>query len=117
MGKLKSELNLDLTQNFRSTRDSHKRQITRVTDCGLERLGDLDFDLLAGSCTVSDDVMVLCFSLGNGKQCRRGSDPVGQFTKFEESEFNHERIHMSASEGNCFFFSILTHMCELGTHA
>ena len=103
LGELKNKLNFKLIQNFRSTTASHKRQITQVSDCGLKRLGNLDFDMFAGGCFASNDVMVLCFGDGNNKQCRSGSNPTGQFTTIQQSEFDHFRTRMSASEGSCVF--------------
>ena len=31
---------------------NEKRQISKVTGCGLKRIGDLDFDFHAGACTL-----------------------------------------------------------------
>ena len=52
--------------------------------------------------------MVLCFDLDDNQQCRRGTDPTGQFTKIQKSPYHHTRIRMTASNGtlsfHCFFF-------------
>ena len=71
-----------------------------MSDCGLKRLGNLDFDMKGGSCFASNDIMVLCFDQIDSQQCRRGTNPTGQFTEIQKSKFDHTVIRMSASNGN-----------------
>lgn len=77
----------------------YKDQISLVSDCGLTRVGTLDFDLLLGSCFANQNYIILCFSEDNMKQCRRSSDPVGTFEKLQKSQFSHYAVRLSASEG------------------
>ena len=77
----------------------YKDQINLVSDCGLTRVGSLDFDLLLGSCLANQNYIILCFSEDNMKQCRRSSDPLGTFEKLQKSQFSHYAIRLSASEG------------------
>ena len=71
-------------------------QISVVTDCGISRLGDLEFDFDSGSCgtfNIKDKpIILLCFSFGwNTRQCRtlqshnNGSLPAGAdfYTSFQ----------------------------------
>ena len=71
-------------------------QISVVTDCGISRLGDLEFDFDSGSCgtfIIKDKpIILLCFSFGwNTRQCRtlqnryNGSLPAGAdfYTSFQ----------------------------------
>ena len=53
-----------------------------------------------GSCFASNDIMVLCFDQIDSQQCRRGTNPTGQFTEVQKSKFDHTLIRMSASNGN-----------------
>ena len=76
-----------------------KDQISLVSDCGLTKVGTLDFGFLLGSCFSNQNYILLCFSEDNLKQCRRSSDPLGTFEELEKSQFSHYAIRLSASEG------------------
>ena len=71
-----------------------------VSDCGLKRIGDLDFNMFYGSCFSSNDVMVLCFDRYETEQCRRGTSPTGEFTEIEKTNYDHVFIRLSASKSN-----------------
>ena len=76
------------------------RQVSKVTNCGIERIGDLEFDFLDGSCFSTDQYIVLCFDESNSKQCRLGTSALGTFQNIQKSTFGHRGIHMSVSNGN-----------------
>ena len=79
-----------------------KRQISEVTDCGLTRVGTLEFDLDSGACTVDNqDRIYLCFNdkRGDLRSCRRGVEPTGDFDLLPFSMFEHRFIRIAASNG------------------
>ena len=74
------------------------KQISEVTQCGVRRIGTLDFRHLLGSCSnVGDQEIYLCFDKGDIRQCRSGVDPVGKFTEIAPSTYDHYRSRTSAS--------------------
>ena len=96
-------MNLVLIRNFRSvSSDGTDHQITQISDCGLKRIGDLDFNMYYGSCFSTNKEMVLCFGQNDGQQCRIGSDPTGEFIKIAKSKFYHQSISLTASKGKGF---------------
>ena len=84
---------------LRSGLSSLKYQISKVTGCGLKRIGDLAFSMRYGSCFTTDAYMVLCFSQNEEDQCRRGTNPMGSFEPIEKSKFDHYLNRLSASKG------------------
>ena len=84
---------------------SYARQLTRVDDCTLRRVGSLSFDLQYGSCAVGASQIVLCFSDSDYKRCYRSDDPfkftTGEYSMVSRSNENHEEIRISSSSGNC----------------
>ena len=78
------------------------RQISQVTGCGLERIGNLAFDLRSGACTViRNKQIMLCFDYQNyeGRVCRVGQSPTGSFNKIQESNYHHYGTHIASNEG------------------
>ena len=49
---------------------SHLRQISRVENCALTRVGDLAIDMEAAGCTKTTNAILMCFSNKNGDQKR-----------------------------------------------
>ena len=88
--------------------ESKERQISRVDGCGIIRIGTLDFDLVLGACTVTQNTILLCFDLirSNGRQCRKASSPTGLFSAIPESNYVHYRTAIAANGGKpkTFFF-------------
>ena len=80
---------------------SYKTQISRIENCGLNRVGDLEFDFYAGACTnYIDEQIFLCFSnTDNYKLCRKSSQPLGQFELVADCEHKHIDIRIASSEG------------------
>ena len=88
------------------------RQILKVTDCSIEKVGKLRFDFRYGACAaVNEESIYLCFSDRDGnsrKQCYVGTDPVGPFSKTNQSQFSHDLTRIAASEGSYFNLNYLT---------
>ena len=79
-----------------------KRQISRVKDCGLKRIGNLDFDFLHGTCALMQSTtLVLCFDWFRygGKVCRIADSPTASFKKIRESNYHHYAIKIVSNEG------------------
>ena len=51
------------------------RQISKVNDCRLKRVGDLPFEFVYGACGTfdvsSEQRVMLCFDMGEQRKCRR----------------------------------------------
>ena len=76
-----------------------QRQIAKVSDCTLSRVGTLPFTLYGGSCTVADNQLFLCF--GDSRSCNKTVDPMGDFTGLQPSIYSHRFIRMASSERKC----------------
>ena len=95
---------------------NERRQISQVTGCGLERIGNLAFDF-SGACTViSNKEIMLCFSWwnGEGRVCRVGQSPTGSFNTIKQSNYHHYLTHIASNEGTSRIFLIfcLTHQID-----
>ena len=77
------------------------RQISRLSECHLQRVGTLDFTHHAGACTaVSDTKVYLCFDWISGRnKCRYADDPLNTFTEAGSSVYSHAVTNIAAS--NC----------------
>ena len=78
-----------------------RRQISKLSGCGLERIGTLDFDHYRGACTgVSDTTIYLCFSNASSdrKRCRYAENPLETFAEAASSFYDHEWTSIAASE-------------------
>ena len=75
-------------------------QISKLTGCGFTRIGNLNFNFPYGGCFSTPNEIVLCFSSLETDQCRRGTDPLGEFETISNSVYQHSYIRLSASEGN-----------------
>ena len=85
-----------------------EKQIAKVTDCSLKRIGNLRFDFSSGTCAVvNEESIYLCFGYKTGsggwqKQCYVGADPVGSFSKINQSQFKHGYTRIATNQGNHF---------------
>ena len=90
--------------------DSKKTQISKVTDCRLEQVGELEFEHKQGDCVnVADEQIYLCFDQNNGwKKCRVRTAPLGQFNEITSSHYDHRatRIATDDSELKSFLSDI-----------
>ena len=81
--------------------DSEPRQISRLDNYRLKRIGDLPFNNLYGTCTtMTPEFIFMCFNWGQNddKRCRRATDPLGNFTDIVLS--HHQHIWTQASTSN-----------------
>ena len=78
------------------------KQISKITDCSLKRVGTLSFQFYFGGCAAVNEASVyLCFGNSNGlNQCHVGAEPLGSFSKVTESLFDHKYTRIAANEGN-----------------
>ena len=78
-----------------------KRQISRVVDCGLKHIGNLDFDFRHGAVTVIQSQVLLCFNWieGEGQVCRIASSPTGSFSKIQQSNYHHFNTKIASNGG------------------
>ena len=52
-------------ENYIFGGDIEKRQISKIVDCGLERVGSLSFNFTNAACTnLNDEIIYLCFDDG-----------------------------------------------------
>ena len=99
--KVSNSCSITYRGNFYVFGGSSKRQISKVIDCSLKRVGTLSFNFEYGACTtVNEDVIYLCFDKDHTKQCFAGADPVGSFTKITRSNFDHRATRISSNEGS-----------------
>ena len=84
---------------------SFSRQIAKVANKSLKRVGDLTFDFTRGGCTSTTDKILLCFSeQGDWRTCYKSKNPMAQFRELTKSKDFHLRIKFASSE--CKFFRI-----------
>ena len=80
---------------------SEKRQISRLNDYKLKRIGDLDFDHSPGpACGVMKEKIYLCFSgwsSPESRRCRRASGPLEKFKFDSYSIHDHSPIQLASS--------------------
>ena len=76
-----------------------KRQISKLTDCHLQRIGTLSFNHESGTCTdVNDSRIYLCFDVSSTKVCRYAKNPLDTFTQATSSVYSHFATSIAASE-------------------
>ena len=89
------------------------RQISKVTGCGLKRIGNLDFYFHAGTCTLmQSSTLLLCFDYYRygGKVCRVADRPTASFKKIRESNYHHYSAKIASNGGKSIlsFFSVVS---------
>ena len=81
----------------------HKRQIIRLFDHRLKRVGDLSFDLRSGTCSMMQNTLYLCFDYDDSRRCRWSTGPLNQFSEVALSTHNHRFSQISCSNSKfCF---------------
>ena len=77
-----------------------RTQISKVTDCHLERVGTLAFEHRYGDCVnVADYLIYLCFDYWTTQKCRVGSSPIGQFNAITSSHYDHQNTRIATNNG------------------
>ena len=85
------------------------RQISRLNDYKLERIGDLSFDHFDGACTVmASQFIYLCFNddPNDTKRCRQSTGPLQGFTEIALSTHEHLWTRVSCSDSKSFHLSV-----------
>ena len=86
--------------------DNKPRQILQVDECGLIKLGSLDFDHHKGACSSTWEVIVLCFNFDKDgtkvdlRRCRKASSSSGTWTETRSSLYDHREASIATSEGD-----------------
>ena len=83
---------------------SRERQISRVHDCYLNRIGNLGFDLTGGTCTaVRDESIYWCFTNVNSKktnkQCLAASGPLDIEQSVQSTAHDHRYSRIVYGDG------------------
>ena len=80
-------------------------QISKVTNCRLEIVGELAFEYPLGACVnVADELIYLCFDHYNGKKCRLGASPIGKFNEITSSHYEHKSNRIATNNGELELF-------------
>ena len=77
-------------------------QISIVTSCRLEPIGQLAFKHYGGDCVnIADNKVILCFNLAPGdyNKCRMASSPTGAFSEMALSQYYHKTIRIATDDG------------------
>lgn len=83
----------------KTTNALHSRQISRVDDCKLTRVGDLEVDFQDGTCTRTSNSIIMCFPSGLSKRCYKGSDPFSIREVIDDTVYDYQFTYISSSEG------------------
>ena len=78
-----------------------KRQISKIVNCQLKNIGQLEFDHYYGGCAnVADEKIYLCFNFAtdDAKKCRVASSPASQFEEIAQSVSEHRWTRVAASQ-------------------
>ena len=77
-----------------------QRQIAKVTNCSLKRIGTLPFTLYYGACAATMDRVFLCIDYyGDKKTCHAANEPTGQFNVIAKSAYVHDQTRIAANNG------------------
>ena len=72
------------------SRKGDQRQIAKVVNCELKRVGTLPFTFDVGACAATEDQLFLCFDLvRDGQTCDVTTEPTDQFARVSKSSFKH----------------------------
>ena len=83
--------------------ENQKRQILKLNQFRIQRVGSLPFDLQHGACTnMGGRKFFLCFDQYDPQRCYWSINPLGNFQNVTLTSFNHSQIKISSSE--CEFF-------------
>ena len=86
-----------------------RTQISKVTSCRLEPVGQLAFNHKSGDCVnVARDKIVLCFNdeKNDRKKCRRASSPTGIFSEMMPSQYTHSNIRIATNDGEFIIYKL-----------
>ena len=90
-------------QHFIIGGERRRTQISKIVDCGLKKVGDLQFSHASVACTnVADNFIYLCFngSVGDWKRCRKSTGPLAKFAEIDLSLYPHKSTYIASSTSN-----------------
>ena len=74
----------------------NRNQISKLSNCKVERLGDLPFRHRRGGCAVTETGQVyLCFHYHSDKLCYQADEPLGEFASIGNSTYGHRATRMA----------------------
>ena len=77
----------------------NKRQIAKISNKSLTKVGSLPFDFTLGGCSSTTNKIILCFHFdGDGKTCYKTTNPIAQFEATTKSIHAHRAIRFASSE-------------------
>ena len=83
-----------------------RKQISKLFDCELRRIGTLPFDFVLGGCAVGKNLMFMCFHPDTQK-CYKTDEPLGSrrdYSQTEKTKFEHQMTRIAASDSEIQFF-------------
>ena len=79
--------------------NNFNRQISKLNQYRLQRVGDLQFDFNEGACTnMAGRKLFLCFDFDDSKRCYWSENPLADFQNITLASYAHYRTRISSSE-------------------
>ena len=77
------------------------RRISKIVECGLKKIGDLQFSHASFACTnIANNYIYLCFNefaVNDWRRCRKSTGPLAQFAEINLSLYPHSRTFIASS--------------------
>ena len=86
-----------------------KKQISKIVDCSVTRVGSLAFDHYRAGCATGGDEVYLCFNYADSndyQKCRKSANPEKDFQETSMSNHPHCRTRTAASKGKFRTFEV-----------
>lgn len=86
---------------------NRRTQISKITSCRLEPVGQLPFDHYYGDClSTADNQVYVCFNADSDDlyRCRVASSPYGLFSEITSSYYAHFKIRIATDDGKLLKF-------------
>ena len=87
------------------TQNNERRQVSKIENCRLTRVGNLEFDHRWGTCAnINDEKVYLCFNrkypgYDDDYVCRFASSPTGLYQEAERSTYRHRLTNIGTYQG------------------
>lgn len=85
--------------NERGGGEKFNKQIGRVENCKLKRVGDLAREMDLASCAATGSAIIMCFPTNGERRCFEGSTPFNIIEPLDSSEHEHYFTYIASSEG------------------
>ena len=73
------------------------KQISKVGQCRLDRIGQLNTNMIYGDCTnFNDEYIVMCFDQWECNKCYKASGPLETFEPITDSHYEHCETQIAA---------------------